>query len=491
MAKAPKAPGQNGSITVERFISRVTPLVAGTGDGYWRGHVASNLVAPVAALAGEAAARALLDHVEPRYQAQALARIAESLARHGKGDDARRVLAEAESVLASHPRDGEDGTYVWHALACAHDALGDADACDRALAESEACATRERSNPTQPWPHLAVACAVTRRFDALLRLLERHARSASLAFDDERAARIAVASMVERGDVETFGRYFEWLRPGNGYALSQGVEAGVEGALRAGRGEALAQIVSRLAELSYYGPAGGAVIARRIAIAGDVALALRCAETLRDRAPEMHRDLADVFADLGARDESERLHARCSGARIPHPVKTFERFAPVVRAVNGRSPDEARALLTKAEEEARSLDALGAAKDLGVVGVGWLAVDAGRADVVLRDAAERALTLPKTVSAYERGLVPRLLGVWAADADAWAPALMLLRKSSAKGTRSDIARSLARCYARAGDLEGASMVIAMMPHDPLHMAMCACDLLRERASMTRPYSSYA
>lgn len=491
MAKAPKAPGQNGATTVNQFISYVTPLLGGVGDGYWRGHVASNLVAPIAALAGEEAARPLLEHVEKRYLAQALARIAEALARNGKADDARRVLAEAVAILERSAPDGEDGTFVWHAVACARHALGDADECDLALAKAEACAKRERGNPTQPWPHLCVACARTGRFDTLLRLLQRLPQEESLSFDHELAARIALSSMVERGDVETFARYFEWLEPHNGYVLLHGILEGVEGALRAGNHEALAQIITRLAGLSYYGSAGGADIVRRIAAAGDVALARRCAGILRERGVDTRRELADALADLGEREESERMHARCAGERTPHPMRTFEAFAPVIRAVNARSPEEARAMLVAAESEARGLDALTSATELGVVGIGWLAVDKAHAETVLRDAADRALTLPKTFGSYQRGEVPKWLGIHAADAGAWATALLLLRKSSSKFTKSNIAKRLCRCYALAGDLEGAWMILCMMPPDSLHLAMSACDLLCERASMPTPYTNYA
>lgn len=82
-----------------------------------------------------------------------------------------------------------------------------------------------------------------------------------------------------------------------------------------------------------------------------------------------------------------------------------------------------------------------------MVGVGWRVVDEARGDAVLRDAATLAITLPGTVSADERERVSKALGVWAADAGAWEAALLVLRKSTARGARGDIARSLARCFA--------------------------------------------
>lgn len=83
MAKAPKAPKQNGPSDIETVIARVEAATPTLGDAYWRGHVLVQTVGSIARIAGDARARALLPWFggdEPTY-AQALANIAAGLAR--------------------------------------------------------------------------------------------------------------------------------------------------------------------------------------------------------------------------------------------------------------------------------------------------------------------------------------------------------------------------------------------------------------------------
>jgi hypothetical protein len=490
MAKAPKAPKQNGPSDIETVIARLESLAPTVGDGYWRGHVIIHAVGPIARVAGDARARAFipfLDGYAP-YRAQAFANLSAGLALRGDTSASREALSEAKALLDAV--DGEEGTLAWCATARAHHALGDADACDASLAAAEACARRERSNPTQPWPHLALARTDTRRFDALLTQLRAMPQSEQLSFELEKAARDAVARLVAAGDVDTFTRYVDWLEPHNGYLLFRGIAEGVEGALAAGHGEALARVVGRFARHGSYGGDLGAEVARRVAITGDAALARRIAELARDTFPHPSRPLANVFADLGDDAESERIHGLCWGARAPHPDPSLDGFAPVYRAVRARDAKAALAMFTAHEASAQTAQGVDHAARLGGLGLALVASpDEGWGAALVTQAATVILATPKSVG-YTRGEAVKQLGARAADAGLWSPALTLQRKSTSKYEKQTIARPLSRCYARAGDFAGALAVIAMADYDPLHTAMACTDLVTEAACMGRPYSNY-
>ncbi len=491
MAKAPKAPKQNGPSDVETVIARVEAAAPTMGDAYWRGHVLVHTVGLVARVAGEARARGLLPWLlgdEPAY-AQSLANIAAGLARRGDTEAARAALAEATPRLDA--LDGEVGTLAWCAAARARHALGDVDACDAALAAAEACARRERSNPTQPWPHLAVARADTGRLDALLAQLCALPQTEHISFDLAKAAQRAVAQTVAAGDVETFTRYADRLGAHNGYLVTLGLRDGVAEALRAGRGDALARVMARFGQHPSYGGDAGAEVARRVAITGDAALARRIAELTRDGSAHPSRALANVFADLGDANESERLHGLCAGARAPHPDGSLDGFAPVYRAVLARDPAAARAMLTAHETAAQAAQGVDQALRLGGVGLGLVAAgEAGWGEALLTQAATVILATPKSVG-YTRGDGVKLLGGRAADAGCWSPAMTLLRKSTSKYEKQAIARPLAHCYGRAGDFAGALAVIDMGEFDPLHTAMAYTDLIAGAVGDERPYSNYA
>jgi hypothetical protein len=491
MAKAPKAPRQNGTSDVETVIARVESAAPTMGDAYWRGHVLIQAVGPIARIAGEARARALLPWLggyEPAY-AQALANLAAGLARRGDAAAARAALAEATPVIER--LDGELGTLAWCAAARARHALGDADACDAALAAAEDCARREKANPTQPWPHLALARADTGRLDALLAQLRALPPTEHISFDLAKAAQRAVAQTVAAGDIEAFARFADRLGAYNGHVLTAGLWDGVAGALGAGRGDALARIVERIAQgRAHYTGDTGAEVARRVAIAGDVPLARRIAELTRDGIPHPSRTLANLFADLGDAGESERLHAQCAGARAPHPDTSLDGLAPVYRATLVRDPEAARAMLTAHESAAQAAQGVEQALRLGAVGLALVATgESGWGEALLTQAATVILATPKSVG-YTRGDAVKHLGGRAADAGCWSPAMTLLRKSTSKYEKQVIARPLARCYARAGDFAGALAVIAMGDFDPLHAAMAWTDLIAEAAGDERPYSSY-
>jgi hypothetical protein len=491
MAKAPKAPQQNGPSDVETVIARVESAAPTMGDAYWRGHVLIQAVGPIARIAGDARARALLPWLGG-YEAawaQALANLAAGLARRGDTGAARAALADATPLIER--LDGELGTLAWCAAARARHGLGDADACDAALAAAEDCARREQSNPTQPWPHLAMARADTGRLDALLAQLRALPPTEHISFDLAKAAQRAVTQTVAAGDLEAFAPFADKLGPYNGHILTTGLWDGVAGALAAGHGDALARMVEHIAgSRAYFTGDAGAEIARRVAIAGDAALARRIAELTRDGIPHPSRGLANLFADLGDGAESERLHAQCAGARAPHPDVSLDGFAPVYRAILARDPAAAQAMLTAHEAAAQAAQGVEQALRLGGLGLALVATgNRGYGEALVTQAVTVLLATSKSVG-YTRGDTVKHLGGRAADAGCWSPALTLLRKSTSKYERQVIARPLARCYARAGDFAGALAVLAMGDFDALHAAMAWTDLIAEAAGDERPYSNY-
>lgn len=493
MAKAPKAPGANGKSDVIDVIARLEAALPAVGDGYWRAHVVTRSVGPVARLAGEARARALLPllgEVEV-FQVPALGALGEALARRGDLDAAARALAEAEAPLRSRHIDGEDGTLRWCAVARARHALGDAAACDAALDAARACAKREKSNPTQPWPHLAMALADTARADALLAQLRKLPARESVSFELEKATRRTVARAVAEGDAETFARYLTTLQEHNGFVLSLGLQEGAAGALRAGRTEALASIVARFAAHPSYGGYAGAHVARQAAWHGDVALALRLARAVQQVYPYPCAELGDALGDLGDAAASAQVLAACPSAR-PFPAATLDDLVPHLRTLHARGPEVSRPAFEAQESAAQAGSGLAQAEHLGALGLARVATgEAAYGEALLTQAVTVLLGVSKSAGGYARGELVKQLGVRGAAAGCAAPVLTLLRKSTSKYEKQTIARALAGTYVRAGDFTGALAVAAMAPNDTLHTAMALCDILSEAVGAEAPYAHYA
>jgi len=493
MAKALKAPGANGSSDVTDVIARLESGLAAVGDGYWRAHVVIESVGPVARFTGEARARALFVHLgdEARFRAQALGTLAEGLRRRGDRDDAGRAVAEAEVLLRSGHIDGEAGTLGWCAVARAHHGLGNAAACDAALDAARACAKREKSNPTQPWPHLALALADTGRADALLAQLRKLPVRESLSFDIEKAARRTIARAVAEGDTETFGRYLTQLQDHNGYVLATGLQDGAVEALRAGHTETLTAIVTRFAAHPSYGGSVGALVARQAAWSGDLALALGLALAVHKRHPHACPELAFALADLGDAAASAQILVACTSAP-PHPVATLDALVSYLRTLHARDPEVARAAFETHEAAAQTESGLVQAEHLAALGLARVAThELAYGEALLTQAVTVLLAVSKSGGGYARGALVKHLGARAAEAGCAAPALTLLRKSTSKYEKQDIARALAGTYVRAGDFAGALAVTATVPNDPLHAAMALCDLVSEAAGLPRPYATYA
>lgn len=493
MAKAPKAPGANGKSDVHDVITRLEATLPAVLDGYWRAHVVTRSVVPVARLAGEARARALLPLLGEAevFLAPALGALGEALARRNEPDAAARALAEAEALLRSGRIDGEDGTLGWCAVARARHALGDVAACDAALDAARACAKREKSNPTQPWPHLAMALADTGRADALLAQLRKLPARESVSFELETATRRTIARAVAEGDEGTFGSYLARLQDHNGFVLSLGVQEGAAGALRAGNIEALASIVARFAAHPSYGGYAGAHVARQAALHGDVALALRLARAVQQRSPHPCPELGYLFGDLGDAAASAQVLVACPAAR-PYPAATLDELVPHLRTLHARDPAAAKVAFEAHESAAQSEAGMAQAEHLAALGLARVATgEAAYGEALLTQAVTALLAVSKSAGGYARGELVKQLGARGAAAGCAAPVLTLLRKSTSKYEKQSIARALVGTYARAGDFAGALAVAAMAPNDTLHSAMALCDIACEAAGVEAPYTNYA
>lgn len=493
MAKAPKAPGANGKSDVTDVVTRLEAALPAVGDGYWRAHVVTRSVGPVARFAGEARARSLLSLLGDTegFLVSALGALGEALARRGDLDAAARALAEAEAPLRSGRIDGEEGTLGWCAVARARHALGDAAACAAALDAARACAKREKSNPTQPWPHLAMAFADTGRADALLAQLRKLPARESVSFELETATRRTVARAVTEGDEQTFGSYLTRLQEHNGFVLSLGLQEGAAGALRAGRAEALLSIVTRFAANPSYGGYAGAHVARQAAWHGDVALALRLARAVQQRYPYHCPELGYAFADLGDAAASAEVLVSCPSAR-PFPAATLDELVPHLRTLHARGPEVARPAFEAQEAAAQAGSGLAQAEHLAALGLARVATgEAAYGEALLTQAVTVLLAVPKSGGGYARGELVKQVGARGAAAGCAAPVLTLLRKSTSKYEKQLIARALAGTYGRAGDFAGALAVAAMAPNDTLHTAMALCDIASEAAGVQAPYANYA
>lgn len=134
MAKAPKAPGENGPSDLGALADALDHKILAVGDGYWRGQVLLGSLVAVARGLGDERARAVLARVTiPAWKARGTAHVAEGLALAGHGDTARKALEEAHGQLRHPEVDGEEGTLAWRAAAYACGALGDEAGTPRAF----------------------------------------------------------------------------------------------------------------------------------------------------------------------------------------------------------------------------------------------------------------------------------------------------------------------------------------------------------------------
>jgi hypothetical protein len=479
MAKAPKAPGKNGPSDLRTLADALDRSIVAVGDGYWQGQVLLGSLVALARGLGDEHARAVLARVTvPAWKARGTAHVAEGLGLAGHTDPARKALEEAHGLLRHPEVSGEEGTLAWRAAAYAYAALGDEAGVDRCLAEALQCAKSEKSNPTQPWPHLAVAYAVLGRDALLAEQLRERVGGSWLSFDDARAAELIVRRAVERGDVAGFVRWSEFLAEHNGYYLSSGLK---ESALVAATAhpDALVEVVAAFAANESYGDDGCATVAWRLGAAGHVDLARAVVATAQKHST---RD-APLLALCG-----RQLDAAATDVALDDGLTVFIEPFRLRWAVD---PEATRALADAHEVTLRGALGVGgstpsenlAALGIALVQVGELARGAAIVNEALAQAA--ALTGGAKTSALKS------IGLAASERDLAEAGLFALRKLTSKYARTDVSKVLSLSYVRAHDYLGAVAVVAMGEERPLSQAMRLCDALSAAVGTPRAFTHYA
>lgn len=478
MAKAPKAPGKNGPSDPGTLADALDRAIVAVGDGYWRSQVLLGSLVALAKGLGDARARAVLARVtEPSWRARGTAHVAEGLGLAGHAEAARKALTEAHEQLQHPEVDGEEGTLAWRAAAYAHAALGDEAGVDRCLVEALRCANRETSNPTQPWPHLAIAYAVLGR-DALLREhLRAHAGGSSLSFDHARAAAIGVRRAVERGDVAGFAGWCETLAQRNGYELATALKEGAPAAAAA-HPDALLAMVAGFAASASYADDCCASVASTLGAAGRLGLARSVVATAQKHFPGAAPQLAAC---------AQRLDAGAAEVALGDGLGAFIEPFRLRWAVD---PAGARALADDREVALRSaLPGAGStpSEDLAALGIALARVgEVARGTTLLNDALARAATL--TGSAKASAL--KSIGIAASERDLAEAGLFALRKLTSKTARTDVSKVLSLSYVRARDYAGAVAVVAMGDERPLSQAMRLCDALSATVGTPQAFTTY-
>jgi len=479
MAKAPKAPGKNGPSDLRTLADALDRMIVAVGDGYWQGHVLLGSLVALAKGLGDERARSVLSRVtHPSWKAQGTAHVAEGLALAGHAESARKALDEALGLLQQPDVRGEEGTLAWRAAAYACRALGDEAGVDRALAEALRCARNEKSNPTQPWPHLAIAYAQLGRDALLTEHLRERTGSTWLSADDARAAELVVRRAVERGDVAAFASWCETLAEHSGFYLSAALK---EGALAAAglHPEALVAMATVFAANPSYGDDCCSTVAWRLGAAGHVDLARQVVATAQKHSPGE----APLIA-LCAR----HLDAGATDVTLADGLSVFVDPFRLRWAVN---PEATRAFADAHELTLRGALSAGGStpcEDLAALGIALAQVgESARGTALLNDALAQAAAL--TGSAKASAL--KSIGVAASGRDLAEAGVFALRKLTSKYARTDVSKVLSLSYVRAHDYLGAIAVVAMGEDRPLSQAMRLCDALSEAAGTPRAYTNFA
>ncbi len=478
MAKAPKAPGKNGPSDLRTLADALDLKVVAVGDGYWQGQVLLGSLVALAKGLGDERARSVLARVtHPSWMARGMAHVAEGLALAGQTEAARNALTEAHERLQHPDVQGEEGTLAWRATAYAYGALGDETGVDRALAEALRCAKNEKSNPTQPWPHLSIAYALLGR-DALLKEhLREHGGGSWLSFDDARAAELIVRRAVERGDVAGFASWHQTFAQNNGIHVSTALK---ESALVAATShpDALVEMVAAFAASPSYGDDACATVALRLGAAGHVDLARTVVATARKHAPGEAPLLAlsARYLDAGATDVT--LHDGLGVFVNPFRVRWAVDPVATLALANAHELTLRNALSDGGSTPSENLAALGIA--LAQVG------ENTRGTALLNDALAQAVAL--TGGAKASAL--KSIGLAASQHDLAEAGLLALRKLTSKYARTEVSKVLSLSYVRAKDYLGAIAVVAMGEERPLSQAMRLCDALSEAVSIPRVFTNY-
>ncbi|MFO0606215.1 MAG: hypothetical protein U0324_23780 [Polyangiales bacterium] len=490
MAKPPKAPGANGPGTAATVFDELTSRVeALSGSSHWCSTVLAVTAGAVAELLGEAAARSLLPMTLHATHAETRAKglLAAGLARRGEAGAAAAARAEAVADIGRHDVDGEAGTVAWCAVARASAALGDQDGVARALDEAEACAERDRINPTQPWSHWMLALAEHGRLDRLAAALAARP-TFDIAFDIEKAATRGVALATAAGDLAAIGRFREALRGAHPHVLYAGALRGGEDAIRAGRGATLHETLKWLADTGH-AAAAAARLALVAAEVGDAALARALLGRVAGVEERGSNDVANAYEVLGDGAAAAAERARIAGGEL-RPF-AFDELARPLRVWRARDAAGAQALAAAQEALARTLPGRDGWEALADVGLARVAAGDAAGAALVDEAVAGADALPKTDQGWTRNFALQKIGNSAADGDAWAPSFAALRKCTSKHYKPQVASRLASLYARAGDPAGVRAVLAHVPATELKGLMAGSDALHVLAGREPPWVEHS
>lgn len=505
MAKALKAPGQNGSATVADLVADLVGRTASTSSADYF----AEATRPVARLLGDRAARDLIPHTAeyPNRAPRCLARIAHGLALRGDHDDARRALDDARAAM--HIADGEAGALAWCDLARALHAHGDTAEVDTALDAAVACAAREVAHPSQPIPHLARVFRELHRVDRFTALLTGLSAGA-LSSEVEAEGAAILERAVADGDHATLRSFGPKLMAARGDTVTNEMfEAGARAA-RAGRADGLLTLME-VFDRGVYTPHVVTELARAAAEGGRGEVARALMDRWYPRDDKNASGAAQVYAALG---EPERVRAaidasdkrRGTAAELAVAAASLGQvdealgylalcltrvdFAGcVVRAVRAVPPEDSTAandLTTRGLALAsRASEATASAEVLAALGL-WRGDLATCLEAVATAAAIKG---PKGRWARNQGLVQ--LGQRFADAEVWEAAFAAMKKCTHKGFKGMIASRIANLYARRGDLAGARAAIATIPAGELKGVMALVDALAVLAGEPPPYANTA
>lgn len=460
MAKSLKAPGRNGEATLATLVDELESRAkAYTHDPYWRDRILASATGAIAFLLGESTARGIAEYVErePVNESVALALIARGLARKGDADAARTAVAQARAVITRAAIDGEHGTIAWNAVALALHSLNDPEETDRALDAAQLAAEHDTVNPSQPWPHFAVALARTGRLTRLAEML-RGIPSQNISFDIARAAKMGVAQSVATGNVRAYQGFHDALLSDHAFELLEGIRGGARAAIEGGHTDALRSVMERFCAARSYADDLASKVGVLAASLGRLALGLELVTMVRDRLQTPSCTIAWALETLGDDAGSAAEFARLpSDRRAPRALN-----ADLGRAIGvllSRGSERAEPVIDEAVARGRS-DAID-----GSVGIGYIAqglLHAGRtaqAQTLLAEAVSAADAVPKKTHGWQRNNALRELAQIAAAEGEWAAALKVYRACGSKSDKARIASALAQMYARAGDFAGARMAL--------------------------------
>lgn len=492
MAKAPKAPGDNGVSTPAVIFDAFDAQAHAVTDGYWRAQVRLGATVAASKLLGAERVAPWIESVNEYdfWRAEGLAKIAEGRALAGDLAGCDAALAASREALQRPGVDGERGTLAWRALAFALRARGDEPGVDAALAAAVACARRDKVNPSQPWPHLVRAYTMLGRDAELIAHFGR-VPGTSLSFEDATAAQAVVSRAVERGDLAGYRKWRAALAAFSAYETHNALRRSALAAVQAGHGEALFAMVSDFAEDASYGDYVAWEVCETLAGEGHLPLARRILQATVARFPRTSERLTTLANDLGTSDDLAALRAHFRATEATLPALPGEPFVRAFRARYAIDPESALRLVAVREAELRAqLDAANALTGEGLVtlGVALASVGQNPRGLALLD---EAVKLCAGLKGRDKASSLEFVGSMLTDRGFDAQALVVLRKMTSKYHRTELSKRLSLNYVRARDYAGAVAVVGLGEERPLSQAMRLADALAEAAGVTRAFMNFA